>query len=133
MRQYRGLTREGKWVYGHLMNMHTSDRFFIGVWHRIGGEARIKDELFSSYTEVLPKTVGQSTGLKDKNGREIYEDDITADKCVIKFDTFITGDDYGTKAIGYCITDGKCTWGLEPDFPETIIANRHENPELLKP
>lgn len=75
----------------------------------------------------------QFTGLKDRKGKEIYEGDVTASKCVVKIGVFTTGDDYGTKAYGAYITDGSCTWGIDPDSPELIIGNIHENPELMEP
>ena len=71
-----GAFDKGEWRYGYLMQMHQPHRLFIGKWQHIGGEATIKDELFSSYEEVDPETVGQFTDKHDRNGVEIYEGDI---------------------------------------------------------
>jgi len=74
--KFRGKRMDnGEWVYGYLMQMYSPKRLFIGEWKNLSNEARIKDELFSGYTEVIPETVGQFTGLKDSKGVEIYEHD----------------------------------------------------------
>lgn len=73
---------------------------------------------------VIPETVGQFTGLTDKNGKKIFEGDI------IEWDELEWGDkhrelvewDYNLFAIR------KDDWG---EWCE-VIGNIHDNPELLE-
>ena len=149
--KFRGKRKDnGKWIYGFLMNMY-KDRLFIGIWHNIGGEATIKDELFFSYPEVIPETVGQYTGLKDKNGKEIYEGDVVVQDCYLWFDE--GKPNYrGTvemiyqqwQVVAHCVNPDK--QGISDGINESlnfngfednektnweVIGNIFENPELL--
>ena len=105
------------------------DRYFI-----IDG-TDTDDNIGSAY-RVLPDTVGQFTGLTDKNGKKIFEGDIIKGK----FSNYAILADEAERAFVY----GKSYKGgyknlmsdylLKSSYPNgiEIIGNIHDNPELLE-
>ena len=98
-------------------------------------------EILGDWCEVIPETIGQFTGLTDKNGRKIFEGDIIH---LEYSQVFFGGVYFGeyTAEVSYkegCfITDG-INNGDEIETPLSgfdndeieIIGNIHDNPELL--
>lgn len=66
MRPYRGQTKDGEWVYGWYAQRYVVDTLEDVIYESEG--------LFP--IPVLPATVGQDTGLKDKNGKAIWDDSV---------------------------------------------------------
>lgn len=118
----------GEWIEGDLLRMN-------GHWFIFLDPA---PEGIDKYA-VDPATVGEFTGLKDKNGKEIYEGDVirsplSEDKTRPHRIFYHTGN----AAFMGALVDRKelCYLRLDQDwiykFEKEVIGNIHYNPELLK-
>lgn len=117
------------------------DRFKFRVFSKSTQKLMIPDifdywsDSFGEIVEDKDNIVEQCTGLKDKNGKLIYEGDI----CIPAKDMADkAGEVYRAKSGAYFIK-GRMKSGMEYDFGiywhhymYEIIGNIHENPELLE-
>ena len=120
-------TDNGEWVYGNLFipdKKDTSTQICIGT-----NVIRITYDIDLS-------TIGQYTGLIDKNGTKIFEEDI------VHFDYMgVNKGVNGTATVIFQNGQFGVLWGWHKDFVPLIgfcnttievIGNMHDNPELLR-
>ena len=109
------------WIYGNLL-----DEKLIGL-------VAIQDEKCHVW-EVDPESVGQFTGLRDSDRREIYEGDIVKIKDLIEDTPFgvVTMHNDSARFIVLDSRRGCLVAPLTVANSFIIIGNVHDNPELLE-
>jgi uncharacterized phage protein (TIGR01671 family) len=129
--EFRGKRKDNRqWVSGYFVKDDAETPF-------IHAEAWAGKSLFA----VIPETVGQYTGIKDKDGKKIFEGDIVRlskdgkDKSFIMFynGSFYAADlkCYGEKVIEKIRMIAALYWGGYRRWTPTIIGNLWDTPELL--
>lgn len=121
----------GAWEYGDLLQYDNGD-VCIGVHSKNYTDDGFNAGQYSYIVTVDENTIGQYTGLKDKNGKEVYEGDIIVQQgysgkypMLVWFEhgAFITGKHRGSSTPKRpMLIQKRCV----------IIGNIHDNPELLK-
>lgn len=136
----------GEWETGSLMKVTVAGRtYFLIFGDGFAYDAETMKAL--AHGCVDPATVGQYTGLKDKNGKRIFEGDIVRVTYAVngREKVFFTGDvkfEDGAFYL-YLYSRGQKTKGLLCGFANAVhtedegifcgvVGNIHDNPELLE-
>ena len=122
---FRGkLIGNGEWYYGSYLFLHISSVDWTGAKRGKPEDVHyIVNDQDINYA-VYPSTIGQYTGLKDKNGKRIFEGDILCfDETV-----FVCYWDGGNIEFGLRNNEESIGMAYVAVYDAEIIGNVHDNP-----
>ncbi|HAO6228227.1 TPA: hypothetical protein IQB38_001661 [Listeria monocytogenes] len=126
--EFRGKRIDNReWIYGNLMQFEDSATFIFADERKGASTLTYAHFIINNMHAIDEKTIGQYTGLKDKNGKKIFEGDVGWDEhneCygVVKFED--------AKFLYLWENIAEDLWEVA-DVIE-ICGNIHENPDLLE-
>ncbi|ENN2663771.1 hypothetical protein AB9N07_003084 [Listeria innocua] len=117
----------GEWVYGNLMQFEDSATFIFADERKGASTLTYAHFIINNMHAIDEKTLGQYTGVKDKNGKKIFEGDICWEEhneCygVVKFEE--------GKFLYVWENIAEDLWEVADSIE--IYGNIHENPELME-
>lgn len=124
--KFRGKRADGSsWVYGDLRQENSGNKVIMTNLSTWGDN----DDNVDPYGEdviVNPDTIGQYTGLQDKNGKEIFEGDIIRNESCKGVVVYKNG--------AFCLELGKSCGYVWLFCLDSLldIGNIYDNPELLE-
>ena len=135
----------GEWVVGNCIDDGVTGQVFI---HAVGNSVNESDKVgeegclqFVAF-EVAPSTICQCTGLKDKNGRVIWENDIVNGsikrgaafyRCLVLWNECKARFDVRALCCNFQMTLDECTDDISMSgFDYEVLGNKFDNPELLE-
>jgi uncharacterized phage protein (TIGR01671 family) len=137
--EFRGRTAKGEWVEGYYIKGANS--YIIPLNNVKGMVVSLSGNLGVFADKVIPETVGQYVGIKDKNGKKVYEHDIVKRRY---FNHEVVFGEYGDEphtTIGFFTKENQALFvGEEDDFyygginslhEIEVLGNVFDNPELL--
>lgn len=140
-REYKTNYKNGDWVYGFVSTIDGG----------CNGAAEMNNTVGVRGIDVDRETIGEYTGLTDKNGTKIFEGDILQGD---EYPYCLNGEynyyaevmwfDNGCCGFGLCarknpkstvcgINDGYCEWFKDFDSNNwSVVGNIYDNPELIE-
>lgn len=132
----RSVYEINEWVVGYYIVFKGKDSIFEKEPEKYYSIEAAETSCGNRITEVIPETVCQCTGLKDKNGKLIFENDILSGHIDVEFPEDETRKRVMWHENGWCTNEPGCDDYEELDDFDSenfeVIGNMIDNPELLE-
>ena len=125
--EFRGKSKNsGRWVYGDLVTNKYQSRQGINIYEKSNS---VNCKSGYQFVRVDKKTLGQYTGLKDKNGTKIFEGDVVNMLNITDYPMQIKWSKKWARFIFYNLVN-KTEMNLFTEQCE-VIGNIYDNTELF--